>query len=196
MSCFKAAIEKFDAENARDPHSEFVDGSAQPRELVYAQRLSAWVEKLAPGASETLRLAARCQHLCRWQVPRATYPMDRVGYLKWREDLKKFHAKKSGEILREAGYDESTIDKVQALNLKKNFPKDPESRVIEDALCLMFLEYQFADIAREHSEEKVIGILQKTWKKMTPEAREVALGIELGPIEKGLVNRALGGDKA
>ena len=122
--------------------------------------------------------------------------MDRAGYLKWREDLKKFHAKKSGEILREAGYDESTIDKVQALNLKKNFPKDPESRVIEDALCLMFLEYQFADIAREHSEEKVIGILQKTWKKMTPEAREVALGIELGPIEKGLVNRALGGDKA
>lgn len=195
MSAFKTAIGMMDAENARDPHSELDGSVARPGELVYAERLSAWVEKLEPDASEVLRLAARCQHLCRWQVPRSTYPMDRAGYLRWREDLKKFHAKKAGEILREAGYDETVIEKVQALNLKKNFPTDPEARVIEDALCLMFFEHQFADIAREQPEEKVIGILRKTWKKMTPKAREIALGMKLGPREQVLVKKAVGEEK-
>ena len=95
--------------------------------------------RLCPEASEELRLAARCQHICRWEIPRGTYPMTRAGYLKWRADLKKFHAQKAGEILREAGYDETTIRRVQDLNLKKNFPDDPETRVLEDALCLVFL---------------------------------------------------------
>lgn len=193
-SKLETAIELIDAENARDPHSEFVQGSPRPRELVYAERLNVWIEKLAPDASDILRIAARCQHLCRWQVPRASYPMDRIGYLQWREDLKKLHAQKAGEILTKAGYGAKVIEKVQALNLKKNFPKDPESRVIEDALCLMFFQYQFADIARDHPEEKVIGILQKTWKKMTPKARKMALALELGPREKGLVERAVSGE--
>src|SRR5689334_8288169 len=109
MSRFERAIELFDAENARDPHSEFSGGAAQPKELLYAKRLSDWVGRLAPNASEVLRLAARCQHLCRWQVPRASYPMNRTGYLKWREDLKKFHAQKAGEILRSAGFEEAVI---------------------------------------------------------------------------------------
>lgn len=191
MSRFQTAIQKIDEANAQDPHSDFDGAAARPRELLYAERLSSWVQRLEPKASEVLRLAARCQHLCRWKVPRSTYPMDRAGYLKWREDLKKFHAEKSGEILREAGYDDATIEKVRVLNLKKNFPNDPEARVIEDALCLMFFEHQFAEIAREHPEEKVIGILQKTWKKMTPRAREVALALPLGSKEKELVGKAL-----
>ena len=191
MSRFDKAVRRFDEENAKDPHSDFDGPSARPRELLYAERLSAWVEKLEPKASEILRLAARCQHLCRWQVPRASYPMDRAGYLKWREDLKKFHAKKAGEILREAGYDDAAIEKVQALNLKKNFPKDPEAQVVEDALCLMFFEHQFAAIAQEHPEGKVIGILQKTWKKMSPKAREIALGMSLGARERELVKKAV-----
>lgn len=189
---FHAAIQKIDEANAQDPHSEFDGAAARPRELLYAERLSSWVEQLEPNASEALRLAARCQHLCRWKVPRSTYPMDRPGYLKWREDLKKFHAEKSGEILREAGYDEATIEKVRALNLKRNFPGDPEARVIEDALCLMFFEHQLAAVVHEHPEEKVIGILQKTWKKMTPQAREIALAMKLSARDMELVKRAVG----
>jgi hypothetical protein len=192
MSRFDDAIKRIDEANAQDPHSELDGAGARPKELLYAERLSAWVEKLEPNASEALRLAARCQHLCRWKVPRSTYPMDRAGYLKWREDLKKFHAEKSGEILRDAGYDDVTIEKVRALNLKKNFPNDPESRVIEDALCLMFFEHQFAGIVREHPEQKVIGILQKTWKKMTPKAKEIALSLPLGSKEKELVGKVVG----
>ena len=127
---FAAAVARFDAENSRDPNSE----AGRPRELLYAERLSAWVLKLSPEAGETLRLAARCQHICRWQSPRENYAMTRAGYLKWRADLKKFHAEKSGTILREVGYDETTIARVQDLNLKKNFPADAEVRVLEDAL--------------------------------------------------------------
>src|SRR5271156_3907128 len=165
---FQRAIERIDAENARDPNMEPCDGAAQPRELLYARRLTGWLLKLAPDASETLRLAARCQHICRWMIPRESYPMTKAGYLRWRNDLKNFHAKKAGEILAQAGCDEAVIKKVQDLNLKKNFPGDLESRVLEDALCLVFLEFQLAGLAEKTAEDKMINAIQKTWKKMTP----------------------------
>src|SRR6185295_9858648 len=106
---FDAAIRRFDEENSRDPNIEIVNGSPQPRELVHARWLTDWVIKLCPNASESLRLTARCQHLCRWMIPRDSHPMTRAGYLQWREALKKFHAQKAGEILREVGYPEDTI---------------------------------------------------------------------------------------
>lgn len=188
---FEAALRRFDQENARDPNTEIVDGASQPRELAYAQRLYGWVLRLAPNASQELLLAARSQHICRWMIPRERYPMDRVGYLKWRNELKQFHAEKSAEILRELGFPEGTIARVQALNLKKEFPKDPESRVLEDALCLVFLEHQFAPLAARTAEDKMINAVQKTWKKMTPAARAHALRLPYGPREKALLDRAL-----
>src|SRR4051794_28606285 len=115
-SLFERAIERFDQENSRDPNFEVVDDAKQPRELVYAWRLSDWVMQLAPDASEVLKLAARCQHICRWTIPRDSYEMTRPGYLKWRSDLKKFHAQRAGEILREVGYAEEIVTKVQDLN--------------------------------------------------------------------------------
>jgi len=188
---FEVALRRFDEENARDPNTEVLGGVPQPRELVYARRLYDWVLKLAPNASQELLLAARSQHICRWTIPRNQYPMDRVGYLKWRNDLKQFHAKKSGEILRELGFAENIIARVQALNLKKDFPRDAEGRVLEDALCLVFLEHQFADLAARTDEDKIINAVQKTWKKMTPAAREHALRLPYGPNEKALLDRAL-----
>lgn len=191
MGAFEKAIERFEAENALDPNLESAGGVLHPRELLYARRLTDWVLKLAPEASESLRLAARCQHICRWMIPRETYPMTRPGYLRWRNDLKQFHARKSAEILREAGYGEEMIEKVRDLNLKKNFPADAESRILEDALCLVFLEFQFADLARKTSEDKIINAVQKTWQKMTPAAHEQALALPLGTEEKRLIQSAL-----
>ena len=188
---FAAAIRRFDEENSRDPNAESDSGIAHPRELLYARRLTDWVLKLAPAAGEELRLAARCQHLCRWQSPRSDYPMTRPGYLLWRAELKKFHAQKSGEILREVGYPEETIARVQALNLKKNFPADPASRVLEDALCLVFLEFQFADLAAKTEADKVINALQKSWKKMTPAGQAAALKLDFAPREAALLKQAL-----
>ena len=188
---FETALRRFDEENSQDPHSENVDGVPQPRELIYAQWLTDWVLKLCPRASEELRLAARCQHLCRWKIPRDSYPMTRPGYLKWRADLKRFHAERAGKILREVGYPDAIITRVQDLNLKKNFPTDPESCVLEDALCLVFLEHQLADLAAKTADDKVITALQKSWKKMTPAAHAEALKLSYGPREKALIEQAL-----
>jgi len=188
---FEAALRRFDEENARDPNVETADGVSHPRELLYAQRLSAWVLRLCPDASEPLRLAARCQHICRWEIPRSSYPMTRPGYLKWRADLKQFHAQKTGEILRQVGYSEDVVRRVQDLNLKKNFPHDPDGRVLEDALCLVFLQFQFAGLAAKTAENKTINALQKSWQKMTEAARAEALKLNYGPKEKALLDRAL-----
>ena len=188
---FADAICRFDAENSRDPNAEIADGQSHPRELIYAQWLTDWVLKLAPQASEPLRLAARCQHICRWEIPRSSYPMDKPGYLRWRADLKKFHAEKSGKILREVGYDEAVVQRVQELNLKKNFPNDPEVCVLEDALCLVFLERQLAPLAAKSDDEKMINALQKSWKKMTTAARDAALKLNYEPREKTLIKKAL-----
>jgi hypothetical protein len=193
---FERAFSRFDEENSQDPNNEIIDGKPQPRELVYAKRLTNWVKKLAPSASEILFLAARCQHICRWAIPRDKYPMDKPGYLKWRAELKNFHAAKSGAILREVGYDEDTVRKVQELNLKKNFPKDPECRVLEDALCLVFLEHQFDNLAERFDEAKMINAVQKSWIKMSPAARAEALKIPMSERALQLVAKALQGLQA
>ena len=190
---YEAALRRFDEENSRDPNREVAGGVSHPRELLYAQRLTDWVLRLSPNASEELRLAARCQHICRWDIPRVSYPMTRAGYLKWRADLKKFHAQKAGDILHDIGYDETTIRHVQDLNLKKHFPDDAETRVLEDALCLVFLQFQFADLAAKTDKDKTINALEKSWAKMSEAARAEALKLEFGPREKALLQRALNG---
>lgn len=188
---FEQALARFDEENSRDPNHEPVDGVKHPRELIYAQWLTEWVLHLNPNASEELRLAARCQHMRRWEVPRNSYPMTRVGYLQWREGLKKLHAQKAGEVLQEVGYPPEIITRVQNLNLKKDFPKDPETRVLEDALCLVFLEHQFTGLAAKTAEDKMINAVQKTWKKMTERARAEALKLSYNEKDKKLIEKAL-----
>ncbi len=189
---FREAVRRFDDLNAADPNRELINGQPQPHELLQAQRLCQWVMTLAPDASEVLRLAARSQHLCRWEIPRASYELTRAGYHQWRTGLKKFHAEKSASVLRSVGYGEDLVAQVQALNLKNNFPTDRESRVLEDALCLVFLQFQFAELAAKTEESKVINALQKSWHKMTEAGRAEALELDYGPREKTLLSRALG----
>ena len=188
---FIAALRRFDAENAHDPNREVVDGVPRPKELVYAERLTGWVLRLAPNATEALQLAARCQHICRWQIPRDRYPMNRAGYLKWRAELKKFHAQKSGELLGEVGYPAEMIQRVQELNLKKHFPHDPDTQILEDALCLVFLQYQLAELAAKTPHDKVVTALQKSWAKMSAAARAEALKLNYTEMEQRLLATAL-----
>jgi len=187
---FHQVLRRFDDENASDPNLITIAGTVQPRELFYAQRLTEWVLRLCPEASEALQLAARCQHICRWMIPRNSYPMTRAGYLRWREELKRFHAQKSSEILREAGYPGEMIARVRELNLKKNLGEDPECQVLEDALCLETLQYQLGDLMDKTEPDKMVAILQKTWKKMSPAARQEALGLSFSDREKELLSKA------
>jgi hypothetical protein len=188
---FEDAIRRFDEANSLDPNTEVSDGVARPRELLYAEWLTNWVKRLSPEASETLLLAARCQHLCRWEIPRSSYEMTRSGYLRWRAELKELHARKSGEILRAVGYPEEVIAKVQELNRKKNLGRDPECQVLEDALCLVTLEFQLDDLIGKTDAEKMVVILQKTWKKMSPQAHEEALKLSYSEEAKVLLGKAL-----
>jgi hypothetical protein len=177
------ALARIDAANAQDPHG---------KELLYSQRMSAWLGRIAPDAPAALKLAARAQHIRRWSIPRSDYPMDRIGYLKWRTTLYKFHAEEAAKILREMGYDEATVARVASLVRKEQIKSDPDAQTLEDVICLVFLENYFADFAAGHEAEKVVGIVRKTWRKMSERGREVALTLEIPAGAKSLVERALG----
>lgn len=189
-----AALQRFNELNARDPRRITVDGEERPLELVQAERLERWVLRLAPNASIPLRLAARCQHLERWTIPRSDYPEGRVGYLKWRKDLSHWHAQRASEVLRELGFPDDTIEAVRTINLKQGLKTHPDTQVMEDALCLAFLEHDFADFAARYDDAKVIDILRKTWRKMSEAGRAQALTLPLPPKAIELVQRALAGD--
>lgn len=188
---FQAAVAAFDAENAADPNHRDVNGVARPRELVDAERLARWVERVAPDAPEALRLAARCQHLKRWAIPRADYPEGRVGYLKWRTALGRFHADEAARVLAAVGYDEETIERVRRINTKQGLRSDPLVQAMEDALCLAFLEHELPEFSKRHSPGKVVGILAKSWKKMSARGRELARGLELGEDARELIALAV-----
>lgn len=191
---FYEALRRFDQENEQDPNLIVSEGVAHPQELFYAKRLTEWVLRLDPEASEHLLLAARCQHICRWTIPRNSYEMTRAGYLRWRNDLKQFHAGKSAEILREVGYDEDTVARVRDLNLKKQLGRDPDCQILEDALCLVTLQYQLVDLVAKTDPGKMVEILRKTWKKMSRSARDHALRLDFSETEKRLIEQALGNE--
>ena len=185
------AFKLFDEANAQDPNTELVDGIEHAKELLYAQRMTDTLNQFEPDASEALQLTARCQHICRWEIPRESYEMNRVGYLKWRQDLKKFHAEKASSILKKVGYDEKTIERVNFLLLKKQLKKDEETQTLEDVICLVFLHYYYEPFLVKHDDVKIISILQKTWKKMSPKGHNAAMSLSFSERGGALISKAL-----
>jgi hypothetical protein len=188
---FLAAISQFDALNNQDPNSEMDGGKSFPKEVLYAERMSKRLLLFYPEASEALQLAARSQHLCRWKIPRSDFPMGRTGYFLWRTKLKKFHAELAEEVMQDVAYSTEMIEKVKMLIQKKHLKKEVETQILEDVVCLVFLEFYFWDFAVKHSEEKVISILQKTWKKMSEDGQAAALKLPLTEKATALILKAL-----
>lgn len=188
---FQKAIEKFDAANSEDPHTEIHNGREYPKELLYALRMTEWLNRFEPNASEALQLAARCQHIHRWKIPRERYPMDRKGYHQWRTTLKKYHSETAGALLHEVGYDQQTINRVKTLLLKEKLKADPEVQLLEDVICLVFLDYYFEDFARKHDDEKLIEIIRRTLKKMSHKGHEAALKLQFSSKEEKIIKKAL-----
>jgi len=191
MSKLEEAFALFDEYNRRAPEQVTHKGNSYPSEFFYAIKLHEWVTKLEPEASESLLLASRAQHIGRWEIARSTYPDGRAGYLKWRSDLSRFHASKAAEILETVGYDEETIDRVKQIILKQRIKADSDVQTMENALCLVFLQYQYDDLIEKMSEEKMVTILQKTWAKMSDPGRNVALGLDYSDEGKRLITLAL-----
>ena len=191
-------IAAIDAANARDPNKIAVGGELQPAELVYGRRMSGTLARMAPHASEHLHIAARGQHIERWTSPRAGYAAGRVGYLKWRKDLQGFHARRIGEIMVTAGYDAGDVERVGALIRKERLKSDADAQMIEDVACVVFLEHYLADFLAKTDEDKLAGILAKTWNKMSPLGRDEASKLALpAPVprllEQGLARLRSGG---
>lgn len=184
-------MRRFDEANAQDPNHEQVDGKPVPKELIYGRRMSATLERFAPTASEAVHLAARSQHIRRWEVPRSSYPEGRVGYLKWRVDLYTFHADCAGAILKEVGYDDPTIERVRFLLRKRQLKHDPDTQLLEDVICLVFLEHYFHEFAHKHEDDKLVDIVKKTWRKMSEAGHAAALQLSYAPEDLALIQRAL-----
>ena len=181
-----------DAANADDPHTIVVDGQERPKERAHAELMSRWVRTLAPDCSDEQLIAARAHHLRRWAIPRDDYPRDRAGYLRWRSALRRQHAEDVAGIMRGAGYDEAAIERVQAIVRKRGLGRDPDVQVHEDALCLVFLETQFDQLAaRLGNDDKMIDILRKTAGKMSPAGLAAAGSLRLSPAGAALLERAL-----
>jgi Domain of unknown function (DUF4202) len=179
---FERAIALFDAANAEDPRLDDDGGRALPRELLYARRMSEMLERYAPDAPELVRLAVRAQHIQRWKTPRDTYPTDRAGYLRWRTGLYTFHAELAGRLMKEAGYDDASIDRVKAAVGKRALKSNPDTQLLEDVTALVFLEHYMLDFAAkkpDYAEEKWLDILRKTWRKMSDRAHAFALSGQL-----------------
>lgn len=191
---YSIAVRRIDAANADDPNTIVVDGERRPKELAHAEMVSGWVRKLDPQASELQLLAARAHHLRRWSMPRSDHPEGRAGYLRWRTALKKQHAEEVGEILADVGYDGDEIERVGQIIRKQGLGSDPAVQTHEDALCLVFLQTQVDEtLAKLDDDDHRIDVLRKTAAKMSPEALEIAGGLDYSESTASLLGRALAG---
>jgi hypothetical protein len=184
-------VERIEAANALDPNREILDGEELPKEVAYGRRMIRWIDRLDREAPEPLRLAALCQHLRRWEIPRSSYPAGRAGYLRWRRRLGEYHAERAAEILCDIGYGEETVARVRALVRKEGLRSDPETQTLEDAACLVFLEEYFAEFARRQEKDKLDEIVRRVWRKMSERGREEALRLPLPPEARRQIARAL-----
>ena len=190
-SRYHAVIAAIDMANAADPNIVEGDGPAEPAELVYGRRMSATLARMAPDASEPLQIATRGQHIERWRLARKSYPEGRAGYLRWRKDAKELHARRLADIMAEAGYGAGDIDRVAALVRKERLKLDPEAQLLEDVVCVVFLEHYLAPFMAKTEPVKLPGILAKTWKKMSDFGHAEALKLNVPPqvlrlLEQGL----------
>lgn len=191
---FEEAIRLFDVYNGNDPNIINVNGRDIPENVLYGWRMSEKLVEFEPDASEHLRLAVRSQHIGRWEIPRSDYPMDRKGYLEWRSQLKMHHAKIASSILQDVGYNREVIGKVKDLLMKKNLKQNPETQILEDVICLVFLEFYFDDFSNAHHEDKLVNILKKTIAKMSARGVGEALKLPLSDKAKALISKASEGN--
>jgi hypothetical protein len=186
-----AAFAAIDAANADDPHTVVVRGAERPKELAHAELAVEWIHRLVPEPSDALLLAARAHHVRRWEIPRASQPEGRAGYLRWKRLLQQHHAEVAARVLGEVGIDPATVERVQALVKKERLKSDPEVQALEDALCLVFVETQFGELTEQLGDDHMVEVVAKTLRKMTPGGREAALGLPLDGDAVRIVGLAL-----
>jgi len=180
-----------DTINSEDPNTTIIDGNTQPKELLYGHYMSACINKYWPEADELLQIAVRAQHIKRWHLQRIEFDAGKAGYLKWRIEQGKFHATLTKSLMLENGYSEEESETTAKLLRKEKLKSNPDTQTLEDVACLVFMQHYFDAFAAKHKEEKIIRILQLTWRKMSDQAHDIALTLTLPPHLAALVAKAL-----
>ena len=178
QAAYEQAVNLIDSANSEDPNTEQALGKDWPKELLYGLRMAEMLARYKPDADDVQKLAIRGQHIQRWQSPRSAYPMDRQGYHRWRSDLYIFHADKVANIMMQAGFNDSDIERAKKAVAKVGIKSNPDTQLLEDVVGLVFIEFYMLDFAAKHSEyteQKWIDIIRKTWNKMSAEAHEFVL---------------------
>jgi hypothetical protein len=184
------AFAAIDAANADDPSTIVVRGERRPKEQAHAELAVEWVRRLVPEPSEALLLAARAHHVRRWDIPRSAEPEGRAGYLAWKRRLQQHHAEVVGRVL-EGIVPADVIERVRAIVRKERLRSDPDVQALEDALCLVFVETQFGELADQLGEDHMVEVVVKTLRKMSPAGRAAALDLPLDDDARRIVGRAL-----
>ena len=191
MTQLQSVLNAIDTINEADINTTVVDGISHPKELLYGQYMSTCLEKYWPEANENLQIAVRAQHVKRWHLQRADFPIGKQGYLTWRKELGVFHAATAKSVMLAHGYSEEDAETTAAIIRKEQLKSNDDSQTLEDVACLVFLQYYFDAFAAKHKEEKIIRIVQLTWRKMSTQGQEIALTLTLPPHLAQLVAKAL-----
>jgi hypothetical protein len=191
MTQLQNVLEAIDTINKTDINTTVVNGISSPKELLYGQYMSTCLEKYWPNSSENLQIAVRAQHVKRWHLKRSDFALGKKGYLTWRKELSVFHAATAKALMLGHGYSEDDAETTSVIIRKENLKSNSESQTLEDVACLVFLQYYFDAFAAKHKEEKIIRIVQLTWRKMSTQGQEIALSLTLPPHLSQLVVKAL-----
>lgn len=197
-SRFNAVIAAIDAANADDPRASVVDGKARPYEIVYSERMTARLAAMYPDASDVLRIAARAQHIRRWDIPRSNYPEGRNGYNDWRKACRDHHGEVIAKIMSEHGYSQDEIDRAAMLIKKEQLKKDRESQALENVVDVVFVEHYFDDFIGKYAhyeDDKIVDIVGKTLRKMSPKGHQMALALDLPERTRELIMKAVAREK-
>lgn len=191
MTQLQNVLDAIDNINKEDINTTVVDGVSHPKELLYGQYMSTCLEQYWPDANEYLQIAVRAQHIKRWHLKRADFPVGKQGYLTWRKELGIFHAATAKALMLDNDYSEEASETTAAIIRKEKLKSNNDSQTLEDVACLVFLQYYFDEFAAKHTEEKIIRIVQLTWRKMSVQGQEIALSLTLPPHLAQLVGKAL-----
>lgn len=194
---YSKAVKAIDLIYQNETATEQSAGITYPKEYLYARRMVEMLARFYPQADEAQLLAARCQHFCRWEIPRSSYPMDKKGYHAWRTYLYTYQAQKAAEILLSAGYDADTVERVQKMVSKQGIKVNADTQLIEDVICLVFIQYYVEEFSLKYADDipKLFDIIQKTWRKMSPAGHAAALELPIGPELMDTLKAALSAEQ-
>lgn len=184
-------LNAIDQINIADPNSVLIDGETHPKEFIYSKQMSACLHQYWSEPSELIQIAVRAQHIKRWHLKRTNYALGKTGYMLWRKDQGKLHAQLTAELMQKNGYCAEDAAIVASVLKKEKLKSNPLTQTLEDVACLVFLQFYFADFATKHSEEKLVDIVQKTWRKMSDKAQNIALTFTLPNHLANIVKKAL-----